>query len=138
MNKNKNNKKKTSLAGIILIVVIFLRFIMNNGYSYEAVTALLGFALVLVPIAIPIVLLILAKKKKAEQPGSSPYRGYSASKKQTSGNHSHDRLSQNNLAAEHRDGIEHYKRQLDDFLAAGIIDRDEYKLMLNKYRKNLQ
>lgn len=51
--------------------------------------------------------------------------------------HSHDRLHP--AAAEPcTDRFTHYKKQLDSFLANGIIDRKEYAFLLNKYRRELE
>ena len=47
--------------------------------------------------------------------------------------HSHDRLS--GYADGSCSSEEHWKKQLDGFLSAGIIDRNEYRVLLERRRK---
>ena len=50
--------------------------------------------------------------------------------------HTHDRLDYDCYTND-SGSIEHYKRQLSSFLSAGIIDRSEYKVLLERYSKSL-
>lgn len=71
------------------------------------------------------------KQKKSTAAPSAP-----VARSVKTGEHSHDRLSAVNVSRE--TGMEHWKHQLDDFLKAGIIDRAEYNVLLERYRQNVK
>ena len=48
--------------------------------------------------------------------------------------HTHDRLDGKNYNLKESDS-DHYIKQLDGFLQAGIIDRSEYKTLRNRYKR---
>lgn len=49
--------------------------------------------------------------------------------------HSHDRLQSNNTAQVcDEDEYTHWKKQLDDFLEAGVIEKSEYNTLLSRYK----
>lgn len=119
MNK-KNEKKKPSLFSIIIIVAIL--FSAVSGELDTAQLYVLVVLLIIIAVIAVIVLAVRNMKKNYKMDFS----------------HSHDRLTPNTLKIEAYDSFEHYKRQIDGFLAAGIIDRAEYKVLYEKYKKTLK
>jgi len=49
----------------------------------------------------------------------------------------HDRLHPEHASA-CPDRLTHWKRQLDGFLAAGLIDKEEYRVLLEKYSRETE
>lgn len=80
-----------------------------------------------VVLSVAIALVARAAQKAAERKGVGTARGGG-----TAELHSHDRL-QGYAGNEKSD--EHWKKQLDGFLAAGIIDRSEYRTLLERRRR---
>lgn len=120
--KKKKEKKKPSLFSIFIIAAILFSA-MGDSMDEDVLLAIIGLVFI---IGIFAVIFKLVKKTitnniKTDFP-----------------QHSHDRLSNNTLKIEAYDSFEHYKRQIDGFLAAGIIDRAEYKVLYEKYKKTLK
>lgn len=120
MNK-KEKKKPTALIWIAVIIFIYL----ISEVEYFDSDAIIG--IVVLIIAAAVIFAVIRSIITAAR----------TSKGETV-THSHDRLSNNNtIFVESIDGFEHYKRQLDGFLEAGIIDKNEYKVLFRKYRETL-
>lgn len=95
------------------------------GFLILTVTSSIDEDLAGIAITVYVIICVLAgivKKSRESRPG----RGNTV--------HSHDRLDPN---IRMENGLEHYKIQLDGFLKAGIIDRNEYYTLLKKYSKQL-
>lgn len=120
MNK-KEKKKPTALIWIALF--IFISIISEvDGFDSDVFIGLIVFVIFAVVIFSVVRAIVKASRKVKGEPAA----------------HSHDRLSTKNTNfVESIDGFEHYRRQLDGFLEAGIIDRNEYKVLFKKYRETL-
>ena len=159
-NKNKQQprkKKKGGGLGLLILLAIWLirsadegalrrlfarlRWKINTG-SINSRAAISAIAVVCALFAIIICVSVLAKKAKDKRfdgirrsPGGSAARGGASSVSPMSGQstqHSHDRLS--GYHGE-ENGYDHWKKQLDGFLEAGIIDRSEYRALLERRRR---
>lgn len=121
MKKKDRKNKKSPVPALIILAVFLLSAIGDELDSFEGIM----FLSFLIPVAIgaaAIFIVVRAIKKNAS----------------VDFNHSHDRLTPNTLKIEAYDSFEHYKRQIDGFLAAGIIDKAEYKVLYEKYKKTLK
>ncbi len=125
-NQQKNKDTKKRLGGLVFFVSILsvnlVRTLLQSG---EAEVLLLPL-LVVLAIAVPVGIFAIAAKKGLLKAGGT--------KAQL---HSHDRL-QNDNSAElcEDDGSTHWKKQLDGFLASGIIDRSEYNTLLKRHHED--
>lgn len=120
-----NNKKKNKgSSGIIVAVAVYFIVAMINGAMESSAGAALIIFAIIIAIIVGVVVLVVKVAK--------------ASTGQSRIEHSHDRLTPNTLKAEDANSFEHYKRQLDSFLTAGIIDKSEYRTLYEKYRKTLK
>ncbi|MBR0040714.1 MAG: hypothetical protein IJP64_04985 [Oscillospiraceae bacterium] len=153
---NKNNrqtKKKRKGGGWWLLFLVFLwavngidgagishffqrlqRKLRTGSIDTKALIAAVSAVVVLVILVI--VVSTVAKRVKDKRfDGIRTKRGNSVSVSPMSGQrvqHSHDRLS--GYHGE-ENGFDHWKKQLDGFLEAGIIDRAEYKVLLERRRR---
>jgi len=142
MNQNKNNKKGGKLGiGVVFFVIMALSALTENwdnirwqlwrmGLDTEALLPLV-FAVV----AILVACVFLKAKGTSARPRS---KGFSMDAVDTAGNHSHDRNTVSKAAIRSCDGLEHWKDQLDGFIKAGLIDRAEYNVLLERYKKDLE
>ncbi len=146
MAGKKNTMGSKKLLWIVLIVVI------GPNLLYEIITevtrdmgiyllsterTVISWAIVAV-----LILLVILHGKKA---GDNVSPEYKRQKKNATGGfrpaagigdtkdtHSHDRLTENYHHPE--SGLEHWKIQLDGFLKAGLIDKKEYAVLMERYR----
>lgn len=141
-NKNTQKPKKKSSGGFVGLIVLLVVWALNrvdfsrlfarlrwmlqtgrfpeNSETLGAVAA--GAVLLIVLIA---VLARAVKSAKARRFDGVP----SARRGGTAAHHSHDRLQG---YSGDENSVEHWKKQLDGFLAAGIIDRSEYRTLLER------
>lgn len=135
----KNNNKKPSAAPLALLPILFAIIVVMNVVNMPmgGTENVVVFVMLVWLIAVIFVFLTVAKKVKN--------RGNSEAVRQKmkqmgfvtrdEPEHSHDRLSVNNTAQVcDEDSYTHWKKQLDDFLAAGIIERSEYNTLLKRYK----
>lgn len=138
MNNSKNKKKKGSggLWALIALAVLFFNLLgeADSGelryvlWRLRHVDPTVVIAIVTVVIAVAIAGVAFAAKK-ARAAESKPVSR--AAQPRPAAQHSHDRI-QGYTGSE--DGYEHWKKQLDGFLAAGLIDRKEYMALLERRR----
>ena len=155
-NKNTQQtrkKRKGGAWGFVILLVIWLinrldtdkiqRFFSRLQWSIRTGrldvngrAAIMALGAVCSLLAIVICVSVLAKKAREKRfDGVRTRRSASASVSPMSGQsvqHSHDRLS--GYHGE-ESGMDHWKKQLDGFLEAGIIDRSEYKALLERRRR---
>ena len=115
-----DGRQKTVLKIVtgMMVVMIMLNAMRIEGIADSETTVILSVS-VLIGVSVG---LFIAGAKKA------------GSKKEES-EHSHDRLQSSNTAQLcDDDTYTHWKKQLDGFLEAGIIDRSEYNTLLKRYK----
>ena len=142
--QQKPKKKKGSGAlGLAILVLIWLfnrvdfdhieRFFSRLGRMFRTGRFELDESAVAVLAAIVLVIVLaitIARVKKVR--ATKRFDGIKARGGGTAQAHSHDQLQGyrgNETPAEH------WKKQLDGFLEAGIIDRSEYRVLLERRRK---
>lgn len=145
-NKNTQKPKKKSTGGFVGLIVLlvvwalnrvdfsrlfaWLRWTLRTGRLPMIDSEILGAATAGLVLFIVLIAVVkrAAKSAKERRADSLP----SARRGGTAAQHSHDRL-QGYRGDEN--GAEHWKKQLDGFLAAGIIDRREYRTLLERRRR---
>ncbi|MBO5497287.1 MAG: hypothetical protein J5967_07765 [Oscillospiraceae bacterium] len=135
---NQNNKKKGSkFAAIPGLIFLVIMLVMSNVDEPEI--ALASIAVVIV-IAVIVSTVSAAKKsaagKTAPQTRSAQTRMPAFEKTPAAARRSaHRDEAEEAVHCAHSRGKEKYLEQLDGFLANGIIDKAEYKLMKERYSK---
>ncbi|MBQ6466299.1 MAG: hypothetical protein IJJ43_08535 [Oscillospiraceae bacterium] len=140
MNNQNKKKKKSGGAGawfLVALVVLLVRYLnesdgrelqrffwrVSHGRVDPVVLVVIG-SVVLIAIIVAVSLAANKRLKSAEQRPASPRAPTGAQQ------HSHDRI-QGYTAADENEFL-HWKKQLDGFLAAGLIDRKEYNALLER------
>ena len=144
-NRNKQQKPKKKGSGLWAFVILALiaffntadfdelsyrisRFFRTGRISPDSAVFVIAAAVIL---AVVLLLVTLARAKKVrEAKRFDNIRSFGGG---TAKAHSHDQVTGYKLGAE--SGEEHWKKQLDGFLAAGIIDRSEYRTLLERRRR---
>lgn len=151
-----DNRKNTAggqgdpkkLAPLLLFVLFFLINLIRSAGVGETSSEALILAVLFAIIGLSIAVFVTVAKKKMGESGNvktfkSPAAAIQAQRVKRSapggiaspGEHSHDRLQTGSTAQEcDDDSLLHWKKQLDGFLQAGIIDRSEYNTLLARYK----
>ena len=142
-NQNTKKKKGSGFLGLVILAVIWIvnrvdagdlrRFFSRLQWGLRTGNFSLDRAAVSVIAVIILVIVLaatLARLKKVRT--AKRFDGIKARGGGTSAAHSHDRLQ--GYAGNESAG-EHWKKQLDGFLEAGIIDRSEYRVLLERRRR---
>ena len=155
MDKNKQQQKKKKKGGIgwlIFLAVIWginrldvegvsrffqrLRWQFRTGrFNWNSNAAIMAIAVVIALVAAVVAVSAVAKAAREKRFDGVKTRRSASAASPMSGQrvqHSHDRLS--GYHGE-ESGFDHWKKQLDGFLEAGIIDRSEYRVLLERRRK---
>lgn len=143
-NRQKPKKKNGSgLWGLVILVLIWLfnrinagdlsRFFMRLRWALRTGDFRMDGAPVIAIAAIVLIIVLAVtltriKRVRAEK----RFDGIKARGGGTAAAHSHDRLQG---YAGNESSTEHWKKQLDGFLAAGIIDRSEYRVLMERRRR---
>ncbi|MBR2582530.1 MAG: hypothetical protein IKD61_03985 [Oscillospiraceae bacterium] len=143
-NRQKPKKKNGSgLWGLVILALIWLfnrinagdlsRFFMRLRWALRTGDFRMDGAPVIAIAAIVLIIVLAVtltriKKVRAEK----RFDGVRARGGGTAAAHSHDRLQG---YAGNESSTEHWKKQLDGFLAAGIIDRSEYRVLMERRRR---
>ena len=144
-NRNKQQKPKKKGSGLWAFVILALiaffntadfdelsyrisRFFRTGRISPDSAVFVIAAAVIL---AVVLLLVTLASAKKVRE--AKRFDGIRSFGGGTAKAHSHDQVTGYKLGAE--SGEEHWKKQLDGFLAAGIIDRSEYRTLLERRRR---
>ena len=98
------------------------------GPGWAAMASAVTAAAVVVALVVLIVAVVAIAKRAKEK----RFDGVRAKGGGTAAAHSHDRLQG---YAGNESGFEHWKKQLDGFLEAGIIDRSEYRALIERRRR---
>ena len=144
-NKNKQQKPRKKGSGLwvaVFFIVVWLintvdldrlasrlsRLFRGEGFSLDDMQIVVGIVAVLAVVLVAVTLTRLAKVRAQKRfDGIRSFRGGTAQA------HSHDRVTGYQVGTENEQ--EHWKKQLDGFLAAGIIDRSEYRVLLERRRR---
>ena len=144
-NKNKQQKPRKKGSGLwvaVFFLVVWLintvdfddlasrlsRLFRGEGFSLDDMQIVVGIVAVLAVVLVAVTLTRLAKvRAKKRFDGIRSFRGGTAQA------HSHDRITGYQVGTENAQ--EHWKKQLDGFLEAGIIDRNEYRVLLERRRR---
>jgi hypothetical protein len=142
-NRQPQKKKSGGIWGLIFLAVIWAinrididdaeRFFRRLGRGAGAGRLSLDGGVIAAAAAIILAIVLgvtLSRVKKVR--AAKRFDGIRARGGGTAASHSHDRL-QGYRGDE--DKTEHWKKQLDGFLAAGIIDRSEYRVLLERRRR---
>jgi len=133
-NRNRDNKKNNTTTGIVIAVVVWLLGSILSASDFGAVlmsvlgalaTAVVGYALAKVYLS----------KKTGEKHGSV----YHMERAKEKAKHifMREEFEQNEKAVKctHPRGKEKYFAQLDNFLANGLIEKSEYRILKERYEK---
>ena len=143
-NRQKPKKKNGSgLWGLVILVLIWLfnrinagdlsHFFMRLRWALRTGDFRLDDgAIVAITVAVVLVVLIVTLSRVKKVRAEKRFDGVRARSGGTAAAHSHDRLQG---YAGNESSAEHWKKQLDGFLAAGIIDRSEYRVLMERLRR---
>ena len=125
-----NNKKQTKKSGglVPLLVVLAIAFSAVGELDEDTLSPLIGVAVFIAVIAVIVFVTVKAVKKNT--PASAARRTAPARPAVRTG-----RGTEEAIHCQHKSGREKYLEQLDSFLANGIIDRAEYRLLRERYSK---
>lgn len=126
MNNNSRKKKGGIPPGVFVVGIIILCGLVNRLSN----TDLALLFSVLIVIAFMVFVVKQAKKKLNKVNSSRPSAAPGSSV------HSHDRLT--GYVDNSCDGLKHWQQQLDGFLKEGLIDKEEYLTLLNKYKNSFR
>ena len=138
---NPNNKKKGSrFAAIPGLIFLVIMLVMSNSDEPEITLASIAVVIVIAAFVVLRATLSAAKKDAAAKkaPQTRPGRTRTASFEKTPGaarRSAHRSEAEEAIHCAHSRGKEKYLEQLDGFLANGIIDKAEYKLMRDRYSR---
>jgi len=144
-NRDRQQKQKKKGSGLWVAVFFIVIWALNNldfdslayrisrlfrggGLSLDDMRIVIGIVAVLA-----VVLLILTITRLAKVRAQKRFDGIRSFRGGTAQAHSHDRVTGYPVGTENEQ--EHWKKQLDGFLAAGIIDRSEYRVLLERRRR---
>jgi len=130
MQEKKKNDKKSS-AGVVIFFAVIALFNLAGESKLDEIMPILICAIVAIAIAVG----VIGAKKNAGKTDKPFVTREKASTDMFKSEHSHDRLT---VDVSKEDGLEHWKKQLDDFMKAGIIERSEYNALLYKYAQRLR
>ena len=130
-NRGRKNNGSTGVVGMAIVALVLLLNAVNvSAFSsafgpviLAAVLALAGFAFAI----------YLAKQKTAPAKGSAYHN--ERSKEIAKRVFMREEFNEQAIKCTHPSGKEKYIHQLDNFLANGIIDRVEYRILKDRYEK---
>lgn len=128
-NRNRDKKKNSSVSGAIIAVVVWI--ILSNLAAGNVGT--LVFTVIFLAIAGVGLGSLIAKKKGGAKQGSV----YHAERAREKAKHifMKEEFEEEAVKCTHPRGREKYIHQLDNFLANGIIDKTEYRVLKERYDK---
>lgn len=144
MSSNKNRKKGSPAGALLGVFVLFVMGMISeaDGDFGDVIWAVAGLVIMVGVFAV-IYRTVAAVKKNGGQSAASPYRPG-----QTGAARSHvpgpafpkpafrtHTGGEEAIHCGHSRGRQKYLEQLDSFLANGIIEKDEYRLLRERYEK---
>ena len=135
---NRNNKKKGSkFAAIPGLIFLVIMLVMSNVDEPEIAIAVVAM-LVVVAVVFATVSSVVKSAAAKKTPQTRPVQTRMTSFEKTpaaSRRSAHRGEAEEAVHCAHSRGKEKYLEQLDGFLANGIIDKAEYKLMRDRYSR---
>ena len=139
--ENKNNKQPPG-KGIMAFTWILIAVITAVIAANDGDTSILSVAIVIVTVVL-VILIDRAKTARrtkktanASRPTVELHRPYPQPKeKQTTAIFRHRDEAEEAVTCAHATGKEKYIQQLDSYLKAGLIDKNEYKIMKERYEE---
>lgn len=128
---NRKNKKNNSTLGIGIIAVVALMNVLSAADG-GAFVGILAAVLILGAVGFAVAF-TLAKKQGMAKKGSV----YHAERAKEKAKHifMREEYGEEAVKCAHPRGREKYIHQLDNFLATGIIDKSEYRVLKARYEK---
>lgn len=143
MSSSKNGKKKGAGGWIVLVILFILGMVSETDGDFGDVIWAVAGLVIMVGVFAVIYRTVAAVKKNGGQSAASPYRPG-----QTGAARSHvpgpafpkpafrtHTGGEEAIHCGHSRGRQKYLEQLDGFLANGIIEKDEYRLLRERYEK---
>ena len=132
--ENKNNKQPPG-KGIMAFTWILIAVITAVIAANDGDTSILSVAIVIVTVVL-VILIDRAKTANASRPTVELHRPYPQPKaKQTAAILRHRDEAEEAVTCAHATGKEKYIQQLDSYLKAGLIDKNEYRIMKERYEQ---
>ncbi len=128
-NRKKPEGKKSAIPGLVILVAVLIFNAVEDPQI--AVTILVP----LVVIGALVAVISAAKKNAAGKAGAGQSRPTQTRMQQTGRKPSVRGAQEEAVHCAHSCGKEKYLEQLDGFLANGIIDKAEYRLMRERYSR---
>lgn len=128
-----DKKKKKAKPGLGVLALIAIAVIGNIADALDRLPGsdtVLGVAAVIVVIVVFVIVFSVIRKRR--ETGTRPPLFRPKVEEDC-----HNRLHPEH-AAECDDALTHWKKQLDGFLAAGIIDKNEYRVLMERYARELK
>ena len=131
---NQRNRKNKNSSGYIGFVVIALMALLNaaSGIAFDDVFVFVAIAAALA-IAGFVLAMLLAKKKGMTAKNNAFYA--ERAKEKAKHVFMREEFNEETVKCSHPRGKEKYLRQLDNFLASGLIDKNEYRILKARYEK---
>ena len=118
--EKKSNKKGSGWAFLIWVLIVVIGVLVNDQRAGSYVRYYLRYLPGIVPLLIALLFIVFVIVLVVK----------TASRKKE---HTHDRTDRVSYDVNETE-FEHYKKQLDGFLRAGIIEKEEYRLLLRRYQ----
>ena len=130
-----NRERKNNSSGLVGIAVIAVLMILRGAVDAVMGSNILG---LIIPIATIAVFgaelgLLLGKKKTGAKKGSLYHKERAREKAKKY--FTRDDVAEQAVKCAHPRGREKYFAQLDGFLANGLIDKSEYRVLKERYEK---
>lgn len=131
-----NRERKNNSSGLVGIAVIALLMILRGAVDAVMGSNILGLIIPIATIAVfgAVLGLLLGNKKKTGAKKGSVYHTERAREK-AKNYFSRDDVAEQAVKCTHPRGREKYFAQLDGFLANGLIDKSEYRVLKERYEK---
>ena len=131
-----NRERKNNSSGLVGIAVIAVLMILRGAVDAVMGSNILGLIIPIATIAVfgAVLGLLLGNKKKTGAKKGSVYHTERAREKAKNYFTRDDRMEQA-VKCTHPRGREKYIHQLDGFLANGLIDKSEYRVLKERYEK---
>ena len=134
-----NRKRKTDPKSSIVWGIIALVMLLSQAVSGAAIGGgdIFGFVAVIVVIGVIgfAIAFIMAKKKGMMKKAGSVYQKGRAQERAMEYFTREETAEEKAVGCTHPRGKEKYIHQLDNFLANGIIDKNEYRVLKARYEK---